>query len=41
MAKVMLVEDDLLSIQIVSEILRAEGHEVVPFNDGAAAMTAS
>ncbi len=40
MAKVMLVEDDLLSIQIVSEILRAEGHEVVPFNDGAAAMVA-
>ncbi|MBI5799750.1 MAG: sigma-54-dependent Fis family transcriptional regulator [Verrucomicrobia bacterium] len=40
MAKVMLVEDDLLSIQIVSEILRAEGHEVVPFNDGTAAMEA-
>ncbi|MEQ2006727.1 MAG: sigma-54 dependent transcriptional regulator [Limisphaerales bacterium] len=40
MAKVMLVEDDLLSIQIVSEILRAEGHEVVPFNDGAAALDA-
>lgn len=40
MAKVMLVEDDLLSIQIVSEILRAEGHEVVPFNDGNAALEA-
>jgi DNA-binding NtrC family response regulator len=40
MAKVMLVEDDLLSIQIVTEILRAEGHEVVPFNDGAGALEA-
>lgn len=40
MAKVMLVEDDLLSIQIVSEILRAEGHEVIPFNDGTAALAA-
>ena len=40
MAKVMLVEDDLLSIQIVSEILRAEGHEVVPFSDGAVALEA-
>ena len=40
MAKVMLVEDDLLSIQIVSEILRAEGHEVVPFNEGAVALEA-
>jgi DNA-binding NtrC family response regulator len=38
MAKVMLVEDDLLSIQIVTEILRAEGHEVIPFNEGAGAM---
>ncbi|KAF0175720.1 MAG: sigma-54 dependent DNA-binding response regulator [Limisphaerales bacterium] len=40
MAKVMLVEDDLLSIQIVTEILRAEGHEVVPFNEGAGAIEA-
>jgi len=40
MAKVMLVEDDLLSIQIVTEILRAEGHEVIPFNEGAGAMEA-
>ena len=40
MAKVMLVEDDLLTIQIVSEILRAEGHEVVPFNDGTSALDA-
>ena len=40
MAKVMLVEDDLLSIQIVTEILRAEGHEVVPFNEGAGALEA-
>jgi two-component system, NtrC family, response regulator AtoC len=38
MAKVMLVEDDLLSIQIVTEILRAEGHEVIPFNEGAGAL---
>ena len=38
MAKVMLVEDDLMSIQIVSEILRAEGHEVVPCNDGTTAL---
>ncbi len=36
----MLVEDDLLSIQIVSEILRAEGHEVVPFNEGTVALEA-
>ncbi|MFA6544920.1 MAG: sigma-54 dependent transcriptional regulator [Limisphaerales bacterium] len=40
MAKVMLVEDDLLSIQIVTEILRAEGHEVIPFNEGATALEA-
>jgi len=31
MAKVMLVDDEVTMVQIVTEMLRAEGHDVVPF----------
>ncbi len=40
MAKVLLVDDDVTMVQMVSELLRAEGHEVVPFTNGAAALDA-
>ena len=38
MAKVLLVDDDLTMVQMVSELLRQEGHEVFPFTNGAAAL---
>jgi DNA-binding NtrC family response regulator len=34
MAKVLLVDDELTMVQMVSEMLRAEGHEVFPFTNG-------
>src|SRR5207237_4460880 len=34
MAKVLLVDDDLTMVQMVSELLRQEGHEVFPFTNG-------
>ena len=40
MAKVLLVDDDVTMVHLVSEFLRAEGHEVVPFTNGAAAIEA-
>jgi DNA-binding NtrC family response regulator len=40
MAKVLLVDDDLTMVQMVSELLRQEGHEVFPFSNGAAAVGA-
>src|SRR5713101_4596756 len=40
MAKVLLVDDDLTMVQMVSELLRREGHEVFPFSSGQAAINA-
>jgi DNA-binding NtrC family response regulator len=38
MAKVLLVDDDLTMVQMVTELLRQEGHEVFPFSNGNAAI---
>src|SRR4051812_17307942 len=40
MAKVLLIDDEVTMVQIVTELLRKEGHEVFPFNDFNAAMEA-
>jgi two-component system, NtrC family, response regulator AtoC len=40
MAKVLLVDDDLTMVQMVTELLRHEGHEVFPFSNGTAALAA-
>jgi two-component system, NtrC family, response regulator AtoC len=40
MAKVLLVDDDLTMVQMVTELLRQEGHEVFPFSSGSAALAA-
>ncbi len=38
MAKVLLVDDELTMVQMVSEMLRGEGHEVFPFTNSKDAM---
>src|SRR3954471_14284625 len=40
MARVLLVDDEITMLQMVSELLRSEGHEVHPFNNAAAALEA-
>ncbi len=40
MAKVLLVDDELTMVQMVSGLLRGEGHEVFPFTNGQAAAAA-
>ncbi|MEO5804537.1 MAG: sigma-54 dependent transcriptional regulator [Verrucomicrobiota bacterium] len=40
MAKVLLIDDEVTMVQIVTELLRKEGHEVFPFSNFAAAMEA-
>jgi two-component system, NtrC family, response regulator AtoC len=40
MAKVLLVDDDLTMLQLVSDLLRNEGHEVMPFSRPQAALSA-
>jgi two-component system response regulator AtoC len=40
MAKVLLVDDELTMVQMVAELLRQEGHEVLPFTNGPAAIAA-
>jgi two-component system, NtrC family, response regulator AtoC len=40
MAKVVLVDDELTMVQMVAELLRQEGHEVLPFTNATAAMAA-
>jgi DNA-binding NtrC family response regulator len=40
MAKVLLADDEVTMVQMVTELLRAEGHEVFPFTNGAAALEA-
>src|SRR5436190_13858698 len=38
MAKVLLVDDDVTMVQMVSELLRQEGHQVFPYTNGNAAL---
>lgn len=38
MAKVFLADDELTMVQLVGDLLRQEGHEVIPFTDGNAAL---
>ena len=40
MAKVLLVDDDLTMVQMVTELLRQDGHEVFPYSNGSAALNA-
>src|SRR6266850_4406175 len=40
MAKVVIVDDEVTMVQMVTELLRSEGHEVFPFNNGNAALEA-
>jgi two-component system response regulator AtoC len=40
MAKILVVDDEATMVQMVTELLRAERHEVVPFSDGKAAFEA-
>lgn len=40
MAKVLLIDDEVTMVQMVTEMLRGEGHEVLPFTHFAAAMEA-
>ena len=40
MAKVLLVDDDLTMVQMVTELLRQDGHEVFPFSGASAALAA-
>ncbi len=38
MAKVLLADDEVTMVQMITEVLRAEGHEVFPFSNGSAAL---
>ena len=38
MAKVLLIDDEVTMVQMVTELLRKEGHEVFPFSNFSAAM---
>ena len=38
MAKIVVVDDEVTMVQMVTELLRSEGHEVFPFNNGQAAL---
>ena len=40
MAKVMVVDDEVTMVQMVTESLRADGHEVMPFTNGTTAYEA-
>ena len=40
MAKVLVVDDEVTMVQMVTEVLRAEGHQVLPFYNGHAALEA-
>src|SRR3989442_8878651 len=40
MAKVLLADDEVTMVQMITEVLRAEGHEVFPFTNGSAALEA-
>ena len=40
MAKILLVDDEITMVQMVTELLRSGGHEVFPYTNGTAAMEA-
>ncbi|HTG44404.1 MAG TPA: sigma-54 dependent transcriptional regulator [Verrucomicrobiae bacterium] len=40
MARVLVVDDEMTMVQMVTEVLRSEGHEVFPYNNGNAALEA-
>lgn len=40
MAKVLLADDEITMVQMVTEVLRADGHEVFPFTNASAALEA-
>ena len=40
MAKILVVDDEVTMVQMVTEMLRSEGHEIVPFTNANAAMDA-
>src|SRR5437667_1992698 len=40
MAKVLLADDEVTMVQMVTEVLRTEGHKVFPFTNGSAALEA-
>jgi two-component system response regulator AtoC len=40
MAKVLLADDEVTMVQMVTELFRAEGHEVFPFTNGSSALEA-
>src|SRR5689334_6168585 len=40
MAKILVIDDEATMVQMVTELLRADGHEVLPFNNGNAALEA-
>ena len=40
MAKVLLIDDEVTMVQMVTELLREEGHEVFPFSNYKAALEA-
>ena len=40
MAKVLLVDDEITMVQLITDLVRAEGHEVFPFTNGNAALEA-
>ncbi len=40
MAKVLVVDDEITMVQMITELLRTENHEVLPFNNGNAAFDA-
>jgi len=40
MAKILVIDDEATMVQMVTELLRADGHEVLPFNNGNAVLDA-
>src|SRR5215475_12023068 len=38
MARILIVDDEATMLQMVSELLRPEGHEIIPYHDGGAAL---
>jgi len=40
MAKILVIDDEATMVQMVTELLRSDGHEVLPFNNGNAAIEA-
>ena len=40
MARILVVDDEITMVQMVTELLRSDGHEVLPFNNGTAALEA-